>query len=120
MPDCNRHGLASMMKEVEESVKYGVKSFVLFPKVVDSLKSNFGEEAYNPKGLVPRAIAEIKSKFPDAVVITDVALDPYSSMGHDGVVKDGKIMNDLTIMQLQKQAIMHARAGADIVAPSGN
>lgn len=98
--------------------RYGIKSFILFPKIPDNLKSNFAEEAYNPNGLVPRAIAAIKQAAPDAVVCTDVALDPYSSQGHDGVVQGGKIVNDITICQLQKQAVMQARAGADIVAPS--
>lgn len=100
--------------------RYGVKAFVLFPKVPDNLKTNYAEEAYNPNGIVPTAIKMIKSKFPDAIVCTDVALDPYSSQGHDGVVKDGKILNDITIMQLQKQAVMQARAGCDVVAPSGS
>ena len=91
----------------------------MFPKVPDNLKTNYAEEAYNPNGIVPTAIKMIKSKFPEAIVCTDVALDPYSSQGHDGVVRDGKILNDVTIMQLQKQAVMQARAGADVVAPSG-
>ena len=77
-----------------------------------------GEEAYNPNGIVPRALSMIKSKFPHVVLCTDIALDPYSSVGHDGVVENGKILNDITIMQLQKQAVMQARAGSDIVAPS--
>jgi porphobilinogen synthase len=118
MPGCFRHSVASMLAEVEEAMSYGVGSFVLFPKVPDELKTNMGEEAYNPEGIVPRAIRLIKAKFPTAIMITDVALDPYSSMGHDGVIIDGKIVNDVTIMQLQKQAVMQARAGADIVAPS--
>lgn len=120
MPGCYRNSLATMMEEVEEAMKYGIGCFVLFPKVPDNLKTNYAEEAYNPTGIVPRAIGMIKSKFPEAIVVTDVALDPYSSMGHDGVVdeKAKKILNDVTIMQLQKQVIMQARAGADIVAPS--
>eukprot|EP01040_Poterioochromonas_malhamensis_P007476 gene7476-8064_t len=118
MPDCFRHSLSGMLTEVEEAVKYGVRAFVLFPKVDDKLKTNYAEESYNPNGIVPRAIAMIKSKFPDVVVVTDVALDPYASQGHDGVVLNGKIANDITIMQLQKQAVMQARAGCDIVAPS--
>eukprot|EP01038_Epipyxis_sp_PR26KG_P009268 gene9268-12485_t len=118
MPDCFRHSLSTMMLEVEEAVKYGVCSFILFPKVPENLKTNYAEEAYNPNGIVPRALSLIKSKFPDVIVCTDIALDPYSSMGHDGVVKDGKILNDITIMQLQKQAVMQARAGSDCVAPS--
>ena len=77
MPGCERHSLAHMMEEIEESVKYGVMSFVLFPKVPDELKTNYGVEAYNPEGIVPRAIRMIKEKFPEVTVITDVALDPY-------------------------------------------
>jgi porphobilinogen synthase len=118
MPGCFRHTMKSMMLEVEEAMKYGVGAFILFPKVPDNLKTNFAEEAYNPSGIVPRAISLIKSKYPEAVICTDIALDPYSSMGHDGVVHDGKILNDVTIMQLQKQAVMQARAGSDVVAPS--
>mmetsp|Transcript_2818 Transcript_2818/g.2955 ORF Transcript_2818/g.2955 Transcript_2818/m.2955 type:complete len:394 (+) Transcript_2818:82-1263(+) len=118
MPGCFRHSQESMLAEVEEAMSYGVGSFVLFPKVPDNLKTNYGEEAYNPEGIVPKAIRLIKDKFPLAIVITDIALDPYSSMGHDGVVIDEKIVNDITVQQLQKQAVMHARAGADIVAPS--
>jgi len=118
MPGCVRHSLDSMIQEVEESMALGVQTFVLFPKVADELKTNLGVEAYNPDGIVPRAIRLIKENFPDAVVVTDVALDPYSDQGHDGIVEDGKIINDATINQLCKQVICQARAGADIVAPS--
>lgn len=118
MPGCERHTLDSMLREVGESFELGVKTFVLFPKVPDELKTNLGVEAYNPEGIVPRAIRMIKEKYPEAVVVTDVALDPYSDQGHDGVVEDGKILNDVTINQLCKQVICQARAGADIVAPS--
>lgn len=95
-----------------------MKAFILFPKVPENLKTNFAEESYNPNGIVPRALALIKTKYPDVIVCTDIALDPYSSMGHDGVVHEGKILNDVTVMQLQKQAVMQARAGSDVVAPS--
>jgi len=118
MPGCERHSLEHMLVEVEEAMRYGVKTFVLFPKVADELKTNYGVEAYNPNGIVPRAVSLIKSKFPEATVCTDVALDPYSDQGHDGVVEDGKILNDVTINQLCKQVICQARAGADVVAPS--
>jgi porphobilinogen synthase len=118
MPDCFRHSFKSMLEEVEEAMSYGVGCFILFPKIPDNMKTNFAEECYNPAGIVPRALDAIKSKFPDAIVCTDVALDPYSSMGHDGYVRDKKIMNDITVMQLQKQAIMQAKAGSDVVAPS--
>ncbi|GMH82120.1 hypothetical protein TrVE_jg12984 [Triparma verrucosa] len=118
MPGCERHSLDHMLVEVEEAMRYGVKTFVLFPKVPDELKTNLGVEAYNPNGIVPRAVSMIKDKFPEATVCTDVALDPYSDQGHDGVVSDGKILNDITINQLCKQVICQARAGSDVVAPS--
>lgn len=118
MPGCERHSLDSMLAEIGESYALGVRTFVLFPKVPDELKTNLGVEAYNPEGIVPRAIRMIKENFPDSVVCTDVALDPYSDQGHDGVVENGKILNDVTINQLCKQAVCQARAGADIVAPS--
>ena len=118
MPGCQRHSLDSMLREVGEGMALGVKTFVLFPKVADELKTNLGVEAYNPDGIVPRAIRMIKEAYPDAIVVTDVALDPYSDQGHDGAVEDGKILNDVTINQLCKQVICQARAGADIVAPS--
>ena len=105
MPGQKRCSLAGMMKEVEESWGYGVKTFVLFPKVPDNLKTNYGEESYNPNGIVHRALRMIKEKYPDSIVCTDVALDPYSDQGHDGIVKDGKILNDETIEQLCKQAV---------------
>tara|TARA_B110001452_G_scaffold8751_1_gene7630 strand:+ start:2733 stop:3653 length:921 start_codon:yes stop_codon:yes gene_type:complete len=118
MPGCERHSLASMVAEAKDAWQYGVRSFILFPKVDDDLKTNLGEEAYNPAGIVPRALAMLKTALPDSIVCTDVALDPYSSMGHDGIVEDGRILNDETIEQLCKQALMQARAGSDIVAPS--
>jgi len=118
MPGCERHSLDSMLREVGDAYQYGVKTFVLFPKVPDELKTNLGVEAYNPNGIVHRAIRMIKEKYPESVICTDVALDPYSDQGHDGVVEDGKILNDVTINQLCKQAVSQARAGADVVAPS--
>jgi porphobilinogen synthase len=118
MPGCQRHSLESMLREVGEAYNVGVKTFVLFPKVADELKTNLGVEAYNPEGIVPRALRLIKAAYPDSIVCTDVALDPYSDQGHDGVVEDGKILNDVTINQLCKQAVCQARAGSDVVAPS--
>jgi porphobilinogen synthase len=118
MPDCVRHSLQSMVAEAKEAWGYGVQAFILFPKVPDELKTNRGEEAYNPEGIVPRAVRMLKEALPDSIICTDIALDPYSSMGHDGIVEDGKILNDDTIEQLCKQAICQARAGSDIVAPS--
>ena len=118
MPGCERHSLPSMLREVGEAMELGVRTFVLFPKVEDHLKTNLGVEAYNPDGIVHRAIRMIKESYPESVVCTDVALDPYSDQGHDGVVENGKILNDVTITQLCKQAVSQARAGADVVAPS--
>ena len=118
MPGCERHSLASMVAEAKDAYQYGVRSFVLFPKVPDAVKTNRGEEAYNPDGIVPRAVTMLKLALPDAIVCTDVALDPYSSKGHDGIVEDGKILNDETIEQLCKQSICQARAGSDVIAPS--
>jgi hypothetical protein len=118
MPGCARLCAESVMREVGESLALGVRAFVLFPKVNDALKTNLAREAYNPNGIVHRTIRAIKSRYPEAVVCTDVALDPYSDQGHDGVVEDGVILNDVTVNQLCKQAVSQARAGADIVAPS--
>ena len=118
MPGCERHCLASMVAEAKDAYQYGVRSFVVFPKVPDAVKTNRGEEAYNPNGIVPRAVQMLKEALPDSIVCTDVALDPYSSKGHDGIVEDGKILNDDTIEQLCKQSVMQARAGSDVVAPS--
>ncbi|KAH9620885.1 hypothetical protein KSS87_011235 [Heliosperma pusillum] len=117
MPGCFRlgwrHGLVAKARDV------GVNSIVLFPKVPDALKTSTGDEAYNDNGLVPRAIRLLKDKFPDLIIYTDVALDPYSSDGHDGIVReDGVILNDETVHQLCKQAVSQARAGADVVSPS--
>ncbi|PXF42397.1 Delta-aminolevulinic acid dehydratase, chloroplastic [Gracilariopsis chorda] len=126
MPGCERHTLDSMLKEVGEAHALGVNSVVLFPKIPDSLKSNTADECYNPDGLIPRAISSIKAKYPNVSVWTDVALDPYSDQGHDGVVSSdnlgdggkGRILNDETVEQLCRQALCQARAGADVVSPS--
>ncbi|KAH7575976.1 hypothetical protein JRO89_XS02G0266700 [Xanthoceras sorbifolium] len=120
MPGCYRLGWRhGLVKEVAKARDVGVNSIVLFPKVPDALKSASGDEAYNENGLVPRTIRLLKDKYPDLVIYTDVALDPYSSDGHDGIVReDGVIMNDETVHQLCKQAVAQARAGADVVSPS--
>jgi porphobilinogen synthase len=120
MPGCYRLGWRhGLLDEVYKARDVGVNSFVLFPKVPDALKTPTGDEAYNDNGLVPRTIRLLKDKFPDIVIYTDVALDPYSSDGHDGIVReDGVIMNDETVYQLCKQAVSQARAGADVVSPS--
>lgn len=120
MPGCYRLGWRhGLVEEVSKARDVGVNSVVLFPKIPDALKSPTGDEAYNDNGLVPRAIRLLKDRFPDLVIYTDVALDPYSSDGHDGIVReDGVIMNDETVYQLCKQAVAQARAGADVVSPS--
>ena len=118
LPGQTRWGLDGLIKEVERVQKLGIKAVVLFPKVPDAQKSPTGDEAFNPDGLVPRAIKAIKETVQDIAVITDVALDPYNSDGHDGVVREGVVANDLTLGILCQQAVMQARAGADIIAPS--
>lgn len=119
MPGCARLGLDGLLREVEATMAVGVGSVVLFPAVPDALKTSSAKEAFNPEGLVPRTIRELKARFPSLVVMTDVALDPYNSDGHDGLVApDGRILNDETVKVLCKQAVMHAQAGADVVAPS--
>lgn len=108
-----------LIPAVEEARAYGVNSVVIFPKTPDNLKSQTGEEAFNDEGLSQRTIRKLKAEFPDLEVYTDVALDPYNTDGHDGVVRnDGVIMNDETINYLCKQAVSQARAGADVVSPS--
>lgn len=119
MPGCTRWSLPGLVGEVGRAAALGVNTVVLFPAIDDSLKNSTGDEAYNPDGLIPQAIAAIKAAHPDTLVMTDVALDPYSSDGHDGIVSPtGEILNDPTIAVLCKQAVAQARAGADIVAPS--
>ena len=119
MPGQFRWTLDKLIPFLEEVAQLGVKSFALFPKIDEFLKDSFGKESYNKSGLVPRAISEIKSRHPDWVLIADVALDPYNTDGHDGIVSSsGIILNDATIEVLCKQAVVQAEAGADMVAPS--
>ncbi len=119
MPGCSRLSPAGLLREVEAARAVGVHSFALFPAVAESLKTPDGREAHNPDGLIPRTLKALKDRWPDVVIVTDVALDPYNSDGHDGIVaRNGRILNDETIAVLCKQALAQARAGADIVAPS--
>ncbi|MGK7946659.1 MAG: porphobilinogen synthase, partial [Microcystaceae cyanobacterium] len=118
MPDCYRYSLDLLLKELQDAVNLGIKAIALFPLIDPSKKDNEGTESYNPDGLVQRTVRTIKKEIPQLVVITDVALDPYSPYGHDGIVKDGQILNDETVEVLVKMALSHAEAGADIVAPS--
>ncbi|HHH31531.1 MAG TPA: porphobilinogen synthase [Polyangiaceae bacterium] len=118
MPGCFRLGLDDLKREVEGAMAEGVRSVVLFPAVPDELKTGDGREAFNPEGIIPRYLRALREAFPEVVLVTDVALDPYSSDGHDGIVDDGKILNDETVEVLVKQALAQAEAGADIIAPS--
>ena len=113
-----RMSLENTIKEVKELWSLGIKSILLFVKSKDELKDNTGKEAWNKNGLMQRSIRAIKEAVPGMLVMTDVALDPYSSYGHDGIVKDGEIVNDETVEALVKMSVSHAEAGADFVAPS--
>lgn len=118
MPNYFRFSLDLLEKEVKELWDLGLRSVLLFVKVPDNLKDNAGTEALNPDGLMQRAIKTVKNAVPEMLVMTDVALDPYSSFGHDGVVADGKILNDDTTAILAEMSLSHAIAGANFVAPS--
>jgi len=118
MPNYYRMSLDIIEKEVKVLYKLGLKTVLLFVKVPENLKDNKGLEAVNPNGLMQKAIKTIKNSVPELLVITDVALDPYSIYGHDGIVKDNKILNDSTNDVLAKMALSHAKSGADIIAPS--
>jgi len=118
MPNYYRYSLDLLSKEVKELWSLGLKSVLLFVKVPDNLKDNEGKEALNPDGLMQRAIKTVKTAVPEMLVMTDVALDPYSIYGHDGIIDDGIIVNDETADFLAEMSISHAEAGADFVAPS--
>jgi len=118
MPGCKRWSLDGMVNEAGEALSVGVTAVVLFPAIDHSLKTKRGEECFNREGLVQRAIRALKSAYPELVVMTDVALDPYSIDGHDGILEEGEILNDETVGILCKQAVSQAEAGADIIAPS--
>ncbi len=113
-----RMSIDNTIKEVKELYGLGLKSILLFVKAKDETKDNTGKEAWNKNGLMQRSIKAIKDACPEMLIMTDVALDPYSSYGHDGIVKDGEIVNDETVEALVKMSISHAEAGADFVAPS--
>nr|WP_042286985.1 porphobilinogen synthase [Nonlabens ulvanivorans] len=118
MPDYYRYSLDLLKEEVKTLWSMGLKSVLLFVKVPDHLKDNKGTEAINANGLMQRAIKTVKDVAPDMYVMTDVALDPYSSYGHDGIVENGEILNDETAEVLAQMSVSHAQAGADMVAPS--
>lgn len=118
MPNYFRLSLDNLEKEVKELWKMGLCSVLLFVKVDEKLKDNKGTEAINPNGLMQRAIKTVKNACPQMLVMTDVALDPFSSYGHDGIVAEGQILNDETAEVLAEMSVSHAQAGADFVAPS--
>ncbi|GGG08779.1 porphobilinogen synthase [Pontibacter amylolyticus] len=118
MPGINRYSVDTLLDEVASCVDLGIKAFAPFPSIPENLKDKYAKESANPEGLFPRAIREIKKNFPDVVLMTDVAMDPYSSDGHDGIVINGEIVNDETLEVLGNMALTQAQAGADIVGPS--
>lgn len=118
MPGIYRYSIDNLLREVESCLKLGLRSFDLFPNIEESLKDKYATGSYQKGNLYLRAIETVKSNFPEACVITDVAMDPYSSDGHDGIVENGQILNDETLEVLGKMALAHAEAGADIIAPS--
>ncbi len=119
MPGVSRTSLDGLLRTAEEAVALGVPALALFPVVEDGKKSLGAEEAYNPDGLVPRVVQALKARFPELGVITDIALDPYTSHGQDGLIDEaGYVLNDETLEVLARQALCHAQAGADVVAPS--
>ncbi|GAB3798100.1 porphobilinogen synthase [Spirosoma humi] len=118
MPGIYRYSLDLLLNEIGECVDLGVKTFDLFPNIAESKKDKYATESYNPDGLYMQAIRAIKDRFPDVMIMTDVAMDPYSSDGHDGIVENGKIVNDPTLEVLGKMALAQAQAGANIVGPS--
>lgn len=118
MPDYYRFSTDLMLDEAGALMDAGIRCVLLFVKVPDELKDNRGTEALNADGLMQRSVRELKDRYPELVVMTDVALDPYSSYGHDGIVEDGKIVNDATVEVLAAMSVSHAGAGATFVAPS--
>jgi len=119
MPGTYRWDINGLIKEVTRAWELGIRCIVLFPKINDSLKTEDGAECFNEDGLIPKAIRILKKEIPEMAIMTDVALDPYSCDGHDGLVDEtGKILNDETIEILKKQALTQARAGADFIGPS--
>ena len=119
MPGCYRYSLDLLLKEIAECWELGINAIALFPVISDSKKDDTGTESYNPEGLVQQTVKAIKQNIPEIIVITDVALDPFTSHGHDGLVDEtGKILNDPTVEVLVKMAVSQAAAGADMVAPS--
>lgn len=118
LPGQFRYSVDEVFAVCEEAQALNIPGIALFPKIEESLKNHRATEALNDKGLVPRAVREIKKRFPDLLIFTDIALDPFSSDGHDGIVENGKIINDESVDILAQMALVHAEAGADFVSPS--
>jgi porphobilinogen synthase len=118
MPGIFRFSEELLLKEIEECMRLGVKIFAPFPNIEDTLKDKFATHSYDRNNIYLKAIKKIKKEFPEAIIMTDVAMDPYSSDGHDGIVENGEILNDETIEVLCKMALAQADAGADIIGPS--
>ena len=118
MPFIYRYSTDSLIKELDSLMKYDLQAIALFPQIEEDLKDEEGTGSYNNNSLICRAIKEIKGSFPDLGIIVDIALDPFTSHGHDGILKEGKIENDETLKVLKKQALVYADAGCDILAPS--
>jgi porphobilinogen synthase len=119
MPGVSRVSLDLLIPIAEDCVKLGIPVMALFPVISNELKSADGKEAFNSNGLIPQAVKELKKKFPNLGIMTDIALDPYTSHGQDGIIDDeGYVINDITVDALIKQALTHAQAGVDMVAPS--
>lgn len=118
MPGIYRLGIEQMLKEIDECLKLGIKSFDVFPVVPEHYKDKVATKSYDDDFFYQQALRRIKQEFPEAAIMTDVALDPYSSDGHDGIVENGKILNDETLEVLGKQALSQAACGIDIIGPS--
>lgn len=118
MPGIYRYSIDTLLDEVRVCVELGIRVFAPFPNIPEELKDKYARESHNPEGLYPRAIRAIKKEFPEVALVTDVAMDPYSSDGHDGIVENGQILNDETLDVLGKMALLQAQSGANIVAPS--
>ncbi|AQX09392.1 porphobilinogen synthase [Elizabethkingia ursingii] len=118
MPGVFRHSLDLLKEEIKDLYKQGIKAVNVYVKVSDNLKDNTGKESWNPNGLMQAAIKLIKDTEPNMIVMPDVALDPYSVYGHDGIIEKGEVINDATVDALVRMSLSHAEAGADFVAPS--
>jgi porphobilinogen synthase len=118
MPGIYRYSLDLLLEEIASCVALGIKAYDLFPNISEARKDKYATESHNPEGLYIRAVEQIKRQFPDICLMTDVAMDPYSSDGHDGIVENGQILNDETLEVLGRMALAQARAGADIIGPS--